>query len=271
MKKNRMKLIAVLLSFCLLLSVIVLLLFCLQLSSCSKNLKNYFYTEESLKRVAAKALKEKYDEEFEIYDAWVESSGMFKVTCSPKNDTNVVFEANVYKDGGGVYEDEYLKGIVDKQVEEKFQEDLQIFFGECLVNAYTFCYDSSSNLKDIGQVTLEDYMNQYEIDFCSVYVFVEPSQTSHDLIESEYGFFADVIQEDINQGRLPTILITMYFVDNEKLDWCKEYFAENSKCRAAFYDVMENDFTITVGFPENKINRTYEEYKTLRMEIATNE
>ena len=273
MKKTRTKLIAVLISVCLLLSVVVLLLFCLTLYGCSKNLRNYFYTEESLKRVAAKALKEKYDEEFVIHDAWTRDQTSFYVTCSPKNDMDVVFEANVYKDGSGVYEDEYLQGVVAKQLNEKYQQEFQQLFKGCFVRS-TVRY-AKTDLENVSDITIEDYMNQYDIQgafsFWGLDVFVLLPETSWDTIDAEYKLLSEKIQDEINAGRLPEIVLNIYFVDDETMKWCKEYFKVNSYCYTEFYNAVESYPNIGIGYPTQKINMSYEEYKNLRMEIGTNE
>ena len=87
--------------------VSILVLLSLFLTGCN-GWKNYIHTESSLKREAADVLEEKYDEEFVIHKVWIKNQTTFYATCSPKDDSEIVFEAQVYKDGSGIYKDVYI-------------------------------------------------------------------------------------------------------------------------------------------------------------------
>ena len=267
MKKPRTKLIAVLLSFCLLLSVIVLLLFCLLLSSCSKNLKNYFYTEESLKRVAAKALKVKYDEEFEIYDAWVESPSTFHVICWPHYDVDIIFEAEVYKDGSGVYEDEYVKAIVSKQISELLQLKLQKVFEECYVKVSFSWYRPSIDY--FKGVTVEDYYREHEDASFYLQIFVNEENLIYDedKVLEEFECLSSLLDDEL----MREAGCRCYFVDENTLNECKEYFQQDSKARGNFDYIIDDKAYFGFGFLEGKINKTFEEYNEIRKEVKTNE
>ena len=282
MKKTRTKLIAVLLSFCLLLSMIVLLLFCLLLSSCSKNLKNYFYTEESLKRVAAKALREKYDEEFEIYYAWPRDRTIFYVTCSPKSDMDVVFEAQVYKDGSGIFDDEYLQGMVAKQLSERIQAKLQGVYGnDCYVKAHFYA----------DPPTIDELMETYEGEAPSYDYFKRLTvEEYYQLIEDPYlGFKIIINRENLNYSEegsreefkclselfdnepMKEAGFSGYFVDEDTLNECKEYFQKNNKARGDFKYMVEDAVEFGFGISNEDINIAFEEYNEIRKEVGTNE
>ena len=282
MKKTRTKLIAVLLSFCLLLSMIALLLFCLTLYGCSKNLRNYFYTEESLKRVAAKALKEKYDEEFEIYYAWPRAQTIFYVTCSPKSDMDIVFEAEVYKDGSGVRKDEYLQGVVSKQLSERIQAKLQGVFGDdCYVKAHFYAdpptidelmetYEGEAPSYDyFKKLTVEEYYQLIEKPYLAIWIFVnkENLDGSEEQIEEEYECLSKLFDNE----PMKEAGVSCYFVDENTLNECQEYLKKDNKTRGDFEYMVEDVIEFGFGFDYGDIRESFEEYNEIRKEVKTNE
>ena len=271
MKKTRTKLIAVLLSFCLLLSMIALLLFCLTLYGCSRNLRNYFYTEESLKRVAAKALKEKYDEEFVIHDVWSKNQTTFFALCSPKYDNEVDFKADIYKDGSGVYADGYVQGIIAEQINENLQEDFQSLFKDCYTRAEMYNYYNLPIFENVKDITIEEYLSQVNVDFAGYDVFILSSEVSQETVDAEYEMFSKKIQDKVINGIIPDVVVDLYFVDEQMLKMSREYYATYEIHDSDFEKALDNYPNISFAYPDNKINKTYEEYKTLRMEIETNE
>ena len=282
MNKPRTKLIAVLLSFYLLLSVIVVLLFCLQMSSCSRNLKNYFYTEESLKRVAAKALKEKYGEEFEIYYAWTRDRTSFYVTCSPKSDMDVVFEAEVYKDGSGIHRDEYLQGVVSKQLSERIQAKLQGVFGnDCYVKAQFYgglptidklmeTYEGEEVSDDyFKKITVEEYYQLDETPYLALWIFVNKKNLdgSEEQIEKEFECLSKLfVNEPMKEAG-----VSCYFVDENTLKECQEYLKKDNTTRGDFEYIVEDVIRFGFGFNDGAINKAFEEYNEIRKEVKTNE
>lgn len=282
MKKTKKKLMAVLLSFCMLLVLIVLLLFCLLLSRWGKNLKNYFYTESSLKRVAAKALKEKYDEEFEIYYAWPRDQTSFYVTCSPKNDMDVVFEAEVYKDGSGVYRDEYLQGIVTKQLSERIQVKLKEVFGnDCYVKAHFYgglptidklmeTYEGEEVSNDyFKKITVEEYYQLDETPYLALWIFVnkENLYDGEEQIREEFECLSKLfVNEPMKEAG-----VLCYFVDENMLNECQEYLKKDSTTRGDFKYMVEDVIEFGFGFDYGDIRESFEEYNEVRKEVKTNE
>ncbi len=254
MKKTRNRLIG------------VLLLLCLLLSGCG-SWKNYFHTEESLKREAAKALKEKYDEEFVIHDAWPRSQTIFYVTCSPKNDMEVVFEAEVYKDGRGVYQDEYLQGVLANQVRDRIQLKLQEVFEDCYVKVtFTFVNPKFDYYEG---VTIEEYYEMYEEDvsfYLQIFVNREKLYYSLDEAEEEFDYLSNLLTGEVMRDAG----CRCYFVDEATLNEWKKYFQKFSREMGA-NDSGKEDIYFGFGFNDGIINKTFDEYKKIRMETETNE
>lgn len=282
MKKPKSKLIAVLLSFCSLLVLIDLLLFCLFLSGCNKKMKNYFYTESSLKRVAAKTLKKKYGEEFEIYYAWPRDQTIFYVTCSPKRDMDVVFEAQIYKDGSGIFDDEYLQGVVSKQLSERIQAKLQGVFGDdCYVKAHFYgdpptidelmeTYEGEAPSYDyFKKLTVEEYYQLVEDPYLAIWIFVnkEHLDDGEEQIREEFECLSQLfVNEPMKEAGA-----SCYFVDENMLNECQEYLKKDSKARGDFKYMVEDVIEFGFGFDYGDIRESFEEYNEVRKEVKTNE
>lgn len=282
MKKSKTKLMAVLLSFCSLLVLIDLLLFCLFLSGCNKKMKNYFYTESSLKRVAAKTLKKKYGEEFEIYYAWPRDRTIFYVICSPKRDKDVVFEAQIYKDGSGIFDDEYLQGVVSKQLSERIQAKLQGVFGnDCYVKAHFYgglptidelmeTYEGEAPSYDyFKNLTVEEYYQLDEDPYLGFKIIVNRENLNYSEEEAREEF--KCLSELFDNEPMKEAGFSGYFVDEATLNECKEYFQKNNKARGDFKDMIEDAVEFGFGISNENINITFEEYNEARKEVGTNE
>ncbi len=259
----------------------VLLLLCLLLSGCG-SWKNYFHTEESLKREAAKALREKYDEEFVIHDAWSRSQTIFYVTCSPKNDMEVVFEAEVYKDGRGLRKDEYLQGVVSKQVSEKIQMKLKEVFGDNYyikthfygdpptIDEFIENYEGEApSLDYLKNITVEEYYKMDQEPLLAVWIIINKEKLDYSENEAwkEYDVFSKLFETEVmkNAG------FSGYFVDKSTFNECKNYFQKDNKARGRFDAIVENAIEFGFGINEGNINISFEEYNKIRMETEKNE
>jgi len=244
----------------------VLLLLSLLLTGCSGNVKNYVHTDSSLKREAADALEEKYDEEFVIHDVWTMSQTMFYATCSPEDEQDIVFEAKVYKDGRGVYSDEYIQGAVSKQLESRVQPRVEEVFGECFVKI-TFAIVEKP-LDYYNGVSIEEYFELYEDEHLYVQIFVnaEKIQNSSNNMSREYECLSYLFKEEgIMEGGG-----TCYFVNTEEMNACKDYFITDSKERSGSEPFQGLQY-FWFGYDEGVINRSFEDYIEVREEINTNE
>ncbi len=74
-----------------------------------------------MKKVADKSLEEKYGEKFVIHGVWEGSQEMFFADCSPEDNPEIVFRADIRKNGDGVVADEYAQGVVAKEIDALFQ------------------------------------------------------------------------------------------------------------------------------------------------------
>ena len=140
-----------------------LLLVCILLSGCG-DWRNTFYTESSLKRVAAKSLKEKYGEEFVVHRVWNKSSSMFFTTWSPNDDPEVLFQADIRNNGDGVVADGYTQGVIAKELDEILKDDFQSLFSDCYTRARMPNYYNVPEFESPKDTTLQEYMSKVSFD-----------------------------------------------------------------------------------------------------------
>ena len=262
-------------------SVSVLLLLSLLLTGCSGNVKNYVHTDSSLKREAADALEEKYDEKFEIKEVWNRGQTMFYATCSPEANPEIVFEAEVYKDGRGWYSDNYIQALVARKIEERMEAKVNEVFGECHVEAAFYggrptiddlrerTSEENPTVEYFKNLTVEEY---YELDGNSrlaVYIFIDKNKLdySKERVEKEFDFLTNIYDGEPMemQGAI------FQFVNQEKIDECKQYFAENGMVGSELSYILEDELVFGFSFDTGSMNRTFEEYDEVRREIGTNE
>ena len=247
MKKNRFKVMG------------ILLLFCLLLSGCSGNWKDYFYTEESLKREAQRALEEKYDEEFVIHDVWTVTQSAFSAMCSPKKDMDIVFEVELYKDGSGMYKDEYVQGVVSKKMSERLYDKLKLVFGDdCFVKTHFYGFPppieklmeryegEKPSLEYFKNLTVEEYYELNEDPYLSLWIMVnkEKLDDSEEQIKAEY----ECLSLLFNNEPMQNAGCGCYFMDKDMLDECKSYFQKEDGGAGGFNNVVKEEVEFGFGY-----------------------
>ncbi len=254
MKGHKIRLLAILLLFGILL--------------CGCNVSNYVYTEDSLKKVAEKSLKKKYGEEFIVHSAWARDQERFFADCSPKNNSEVVFQATIYKNGKGVYDDEYPEAVVAKQVDQILKDGFKEVFGECYVrNSVVKCYNRPEMI-DIPNIELGDYFSQIDTTIIS-YVFVLDNKISENDVATEYQFLEkelmDCVKENIKDDPVPEFGVHLYIGDEKMLEQSRNYFMENTDVRGEYDTELSRYARIIVIYENGSINISYDEYREMRL------
>lgn len=260
--------------------VSVLLLLILLLTGCSSEVKNYVHTDIGLKNEAENALQEKYDEAFVIKAVWTESQTTFHAICAPTKDESIVFEAEIYKDGRGVYDDEYIQALVADQIEDRMQNKVGNIFEDCYVVAHFYgstpsleelmeSVDEPKSLEYFKNMTVEEY---YALDSdvrLGIKIFVNNSNLKYDeeTVLEEFKCFARLFEDEPMQNAG----FSGYCVDEDTMNECKEYFLKESKARGTFDEIIIGAEEFGFGFNDGIINVTFEEYYAERKDGKTNE
>ena len=230
------------------------------------DIRNYVYTDSSLKWIAQRSLKKKYGEEFVIYRVWDKSQKMFFATCSPKDDPEVVFEGYFYKtgDNGGVIKDGYAQGVVAKEVNDILKNDIQELFGGCYTHSVILNYINVPEFKNSKEVTIREYMSKVNLDNIVYYIFVPLAAESEDKINNEYELFSKTIQSKIENGIIPDLSVHIFFADNEMIKQCEEYYSTQVYIYYDFGRELDDCESINFKYENGIMDMDYAEYENLR-------
>ncbi len=252
------------------------LLICVLLCGC--DIRNYIYTEDSLKRVAAKSLKEKYGEEFTIHRAWDKCQTMFFADCSPKDNPEIVFTADIEKNGDGVVNDGYTQAAVAKKIDDTLKDDFKAIYGDCYTWSCISNYYNVPQYKEPMNVTVEEYFTDAELDNSLYIVYVDCSEISDESIDKECDFFEKRIPDMIKQKDIPDLCILVYFTTGELVNKCRECYATRSELDYDLDNEVENYKNIGLSYVDGKLDKVclgswfeenYGDYREFREGINT--
>jgi len=232
-------------------------------------LRNYFYTEDGLKRVAEKSLKKKYGEDFVVYRAWDRSQELFFADCSPKDNPDVVFQADIYKNGAGVYADSYAQAAVAQQVDNIIKGGFEKTYKNCYTKPIVVFYYNEPKFADVKELSLNEYLDESNIGFMGYYVLIANSQATEADIQAEYKFLSDELIQEVNtnikEGEIEKLSVVLYFVDDEMKEKWKEYHSTNAHTRGTFSGEIVKYPRITCKYESGSINKSYTDYREIRM------
>ncbi|MBR1703375.1 MAG: hypothetical protein IJ716_15725 [Lachnospiraceae bacterium] len=238
---------------------------------CGCGSQNHVYTETGLKNVAEKSLHKKYNEEFVVHNVWSKNQDVFYADCSPKDNSEIVFRADVYKNGKGVEADNYKQTILAGEINRILKPYFEDVFGRC----YTRCKLGRSYSVELRiqedqpiELQLKEYLHKYS-DFIVCSVFVEMHDASPNDIDEEYVFLTSTllekIQSDICPDVVPDLKVNLWFVDEETLKKSEVYFQTNTSIMGEFDSELMKYGNIIGIYKDGKIDIDYEEYKKRRM------
>lgn len=254
-----------------------LLVVCLLFSGCGSKDNAGKADDAVVKEIAAKALEEKYGEEFVVHKVRKTTKDTFFTVCSPKNRMDIVFEAEIgrwQKDGeerGSIKYDDCADGAVAAQVSQKLEEEMQEIFPDCYVHAVAF--GTHGDRFEHTDCTLEEYMKSYTdrgFDpmaemYILIQIHIKEGEPDEDALKAEYRYFSERMQKEVAEGNFLPATIWIYSTDTETREWCREYFQENYQGWQDYYNKLEGCGKICLKlYCGEEFSKTYEEYAALR-------
>ena len=237
--------------------IVIMLLICVSLTGC--DIRNYVYTEESLKRVAEKSLKDKYGEEFVIYRTWDRSQEMFFAECSPMDDREVVFETSIKKNGDGVVEDGYAQAGLSNQIHRMISADIEETFPDCYSRVCFVRFQKIPTFENAKTVTLEEFMSVADIKYVRCAIYVNISRMNENGCDDEYKLFAEKIQKLVEEGVIPDLSIHIFFVDDEMKKACEDYYTTRVYARGEFAQKLMQCKRIVFRYENSVLDMTYKQ------------
>lgn len=245
-------------------SAMVLLAFCFVFAGCG--FLDSGISLGSRTHKAEEALKEKYGCEVEVLSSWT-SGGSLCVTCIPKYDKTMVFEAQLAGDCSEIWSDTYMDSVIAYQVNRQLEEDLQEFFPGCVVSSgYAASMEGNYlSFAHASDATLEMFVERYPQANYYTVIHVDRDKLKDNNIEKEYQYFSETLRDKVKAGTFPVVTIGITYVDSEKMQQCKQYFKTNYEKRGEYDDIVSGCYEFGFGYVSGEINKTYEEYEELRM------
>lgn len=102
---------------------------------------------------------------------------------------------------------------------------------------------------------------------CYIEIFVDNKKIQNLKVKEEYEYFAN----EMPKGLFPSMGCRIYFVDQKTMTRCREYFETHAQGRGSYYDMLDTFHYVGFGYQDWTINKTYEEYEKMRMEVLENE
>ena len=229
--------------------------------------------EEREMKLAQKELKKKYGKEFIIRDVYSRSPDTFYVHCSPAFNKKLVFRAEIYRDGRGVYQDEYLQGIVAREMEKEIEAELKKYYDSIFVQVYPSGVGKRKELEQvvdgIKDITMEEYVRSFEPSMCRVDIGIDAKE-GNDHLEEEYAFY-ESMQEKIGSQKMVPMYVIYYQMDAELQEWCDNYFTRYSEAPGIYTGKRSKCNKMEFDCAVEGISVTYDEFKTMREELGKDE
>ena len=213
---------------------------------------------KSKETITQECLKNKYDEEFNVYS--ISSRGnVYYAICSPKNNPDIVFEARMC--GDVLDTDDYNLAKIANNINEIMKKDLNDLFPD----AY--------------------FRTEYNSFGTTIYIYFDRDNGTAKQYQEEYSYFNEEVDKYIDQGIMTEPVVVFFKVDNETLDKLDDYYKTHENRTSLFFsDYLGIDyargFDTNLGNPPNmsisfwKNSKVYigdfENYKN-RRELIENE
>ena len=246
--------------------------------------------DNSKGKIAKKGLKEKYNEDFEVYE--INGSGLdWSATVSPKNRPDIVFNATFLQDGT-VERDEYYQAYVGNLIELLLRQDLIKFFPDSFIRVDSVGLLWNGNgLQDFRNMSLEEVLInsiEYEGAYsgCFVDIYINKEANTIGDYEGEYNYFTNTVNKYIDEKKMIPLKVTFYKIDKDTLNKIEDYFLKDldedseyekilgiDKYRLGIYRKDTNDLgsppNITACFDEKAGGYIgdYDEYERRRKEL----
>jgi len=194
---------------------------------------------------------------------------LFFADCSPKDNQDVVFQADIYKNGAGVYADSYTQAVVAQQIDNTIKVGFQNTFKNCYTKPVITHYYNRPAYVNVGEVTVKAYLEETDIGFMIYYVVVDNSEVTEDDIQAEYKFLSDELIQEVNsnikEGEIQNLVVVLYFVDDEMKEKWKEFYATNATTKGLISQELSKYNKINCSYKDGDMDKTYDEYREARL------
>lgn len=211
--------------------------------------------------IAKKLLKEKYNEDFDIFSSG-EGYGIlpyetFKVVAAPKSDPNLLFEAKIEQESAWMI-DEYVEALVEDEVKQIASDKISELTDEFFMKVYV-AYGGTKIINK-KSVSLEKFRSLSPDTPLVITLLLDKNKMAAIDTETEY----QVIQELFSEQLPYNASMEIYYTDVTVLQEAEEYFKENAETYSDFDEIIEGYKRHGLGVNAGQLNVSLEQFKERR-------
>lgn len=188
--------------------------------------------ENSKEKIAKKGLKEKYNEDFEVYE--INGSGYdWVATVSPVNRPDILFKASFLSDGS-VESDGYYYSYVMYEIKKTIEKDLKHFYPNSYIRIKEiYMFRKEGDESDFREKTLEELISEATFETisgnsgCIIEVYMDKDSGSIKDYEAEYKYYTEIIGEHVLEGKMLPVTVAYYLVEKTVLKKIEDYYKKD--------------------------------------------
>ena len=182
--------------------------------------------------ITKKALKEKYNEDFNVFE-YVVDGPSWTATVSPKNRPELLFEAKIRSDGT-VSWDDYCNRYMAYIFQETLRNDLSSFFPDSYIRVSHANIRWEGKEADFRAMTIEEIIDSSSMEGiytsgCYVDIYIDKETGTACKYAEEYEYFTTTIDEYIQSKKMIPVIVKFILVDHETKNNVIDYFSKDIK------------------------------------------
>lgn len=214
----------------------------ISLSGCKviKSLTSYWdgMTKSETREYIEDTLKEKYNEEFTVLQTFIEGSSNYLLAdCSPKSNSNIVFEIQAFPVGKSkIMRDTYIQSIVRSEVSNIINLVLSKYSLKYAVdvNVQGLYNEYESGIREAENATIKNYSESLpDTNITDIWIALNDDKK---ILRNSLQFIVEEITEELYKTNA---LIYFYYVTDDIVQHCFDE-SQNSRPtdRLVFYRIL---------------------------------
>lgn len=222
---------------------------------------NFFSKSPDRAEISKKLLKEKYNEDFDIFSSGegygTLTNDTFKVVAAPKGNHKLLFEAEVEKEGDYMI-DEYVEALVEDEIKQIASSKISELTDEFFMKVYVAYGGTKINNKE--SVSLEKFRSLSPDTPVVITLLLDKNKMAEIDAETEY----QLLQELFLQQLPYTASMEIYYTDGAVLQEAEEYFKKNAETYYGFEKKLEEYKRNGFGIIAGQLNVSLDQFKEQR-------
>ena len=208
-------------------------------------------------KIAETLLQKKYNEEFVIYSMGKRygtlTGNTFTVMCSPKDNPNLKFNAEIDKDGSFM-QDEYVSRKVSDLIEKDLTKTFSKNFKDFVIKVGAAGKTTDSNNSNMS---IQEYFKLKNDTWFAIYIVIDKDNLKDVSDDTIYNSISDTV------GSVPNLSggLKVYVVTKGVLQKAITYFKDYANLDSSFDELVSNPEDISSGFENGVLKMKLDEFK----------